>query len=676
MRPEHLDLLRAAGRPSLTPDGSTAVVSVVRPDLDADAYLGGLWAVPTDGSTPGTRLTNGPRDTAPAVSPDGRRVAFLRGRAGAPSQVHLTALDGGEPMALTDHPLGAAAPSWSPDGTRLAYTARVPDQGRYGTEDAQDKKVTPEAEPARLITEQKYRRDDLGFTRDRREHLFVLDVPSSDATTGTDLPRLPVQARQLTGGDHDDTAPTWSPDGTTLAFLSERHATREADLRSGAYLVSADRTEPDDAPTVAVAGDLSLGGLQWLPDGRLVLSGIDVGPTGRDFVGRQGRLFVTTDRPCPGAGPVGVRALTHSASVDLPQGPEVLSVAGGRVVVQDQCRGAVRLLSVDPDGDAIDAGSADVLLEGHLMVRAHAASADGTALAVSVTDAERLGDLAVVRDGTLHLLTDLGADLRELAGTRPLVELEAASEDGHPVHGWVVLPDPAAHGPGPYPVLLNIHGGPHAMYGWGLFDEAQVYSGAGYAVLMCNPRGAAGYGEDHARAIRGRMGTVDATDVLAFLDHALADEGLPLDPDRVGVMGGSYGGYMTALLTTRTRRFAAAVVERGYLDAGSFTGSSDIGWFFPGEYHGEPEQMAEQSPMGRVGEVTTPTLVIHSETDWRTPVEQGQRWFTALRARGVPVELLLFPGEGHELSRSGRPRHRRQRLEHILRWWGRHLPVG
>jgi dipeptidyl aminopeptidase/acylaminoacyl peptidase len=171
------------------------------------------------------------------------------------------------------------------------------------------------------------------------------------------------------------------------------------------------------------------------------------------------------------------------------------------------------------------------------------------------------------------------------------------------------------------------------------------------------------------------MGSVDADDVLTFLDHALSDTDLPLDGERVGVMGGSYGGYMTALLTTRTDRFAAAIVERGYLDGASFVGSSDIGWFFPQQYHGSTEAAVEQSPILAVDRVRTPTLVIHSETDWRTPVEQGQRWFTELKLRGIPTELLLFPAESHELSRSGRPRHRRERFDHILRWWDEHLPV-
>ena len=672
MLPEHLDLLRAAGRPALTPDGSTAVVAVVRPDLRTDSYRGGLWAVATDGSAPPVRLTNGPRDTAPAVSPDGRRVAFLRGAPEKPSQVHVTSLAGGEPLVLTDHPLGAGAPRWSPDGTRLAYSARVPERGRYGTKDKADEKVAPSAEPPRLVTEPKYREDDLGYTRDRPEHLFVVDVPAEAAGADEDPSDAVPVARQLTTGDHDDREPAWSPDGSTVAFVSERHGTRETDLRTGAYLVRADGAV-DEAPSVAVEGDLGLTAVEWLADSRLVLLGTDVGPDGCDFVARQGRVYVTERPATADDGPGAVRAVTDGASLDLTGG---LVVAGGRVLVADVRRGGVRLLSVDPDGPPVDADGVEVLLDGPVVVTGHAASADGQVVAVAVTDAGSPGDLAVVRGGELTRLTDLGAGLRVAGAVRPLVELTATAQDGYPVHGWAVLPDPGAHGPGPYPVLLNIHGGPHAQYGWGLFDEAQVYAGAGYAVLMCNPRGSAGYGEEHGRAIRGRVGTVDATDVLAFCDGALADASLQLDAERVGVMGGSYGGYMTALLTTRTQRFAAAVVERGYLDATSFVGSSDIGWFFPGQYHGDAAAMAAQSPMPAVDQVRTPTLVIHSEDDWRTPVEQGQRWFTALRLRGVPVELLLFPGEGHELSRSGRPRHRRARLEHILRWWGTHLPVA
>uniref|UniRef100_UPI0039F0BA5B alpha/beta hydrolase family protein n=1 Tax=Sinomonas sp. G460-2 TaxID=3393464 RepID=UPI0039F0BA5B len=297
-------------------------------------------------------------------------------------------------------------------------------------------------------------------------------------------------------------------------------------------------------------------------------------------------------------------------------------------------------------------------------------SVDG-AVVVSYADAMAPGELALVREGALERLTDFAATLRDDATPRVPHEFTGKSPDGMPVHGWVVLPE----GTGPFPVLLNIHGGPFAQYTGAWFDEAQVYAGAGYAVLMCNPRGAAGYGEDHARAIKGRMGSVDLEDVLGFVDSALA-EFPELDGERLGVMGGSYGGYLTAWTIAHDHRFRAAIVERGFLDPVSFIGSSDIGWFFPGEYTGwDVEAMNAQSPMACVDAVTTPTLVVHSEEDWRCPIEQAQRYYAALRLRGVETELLVFPGENHELSRSGTPHHRKQRFEHILRWWARHLPT-
>jgi dipeptidyl aminopeptidase/acylaminoacyl peptidase len=249
-------------------------------------------------------------------------------------------------------------------------------------------------------------------------------------------------------------------------------------------------------------------------------------------------------------------------------------------------------------------------------------------------------------------------------------ERTAQAPDGSPVHGWVTVPP----GPGPHPVLLMIHGGPFAQYGWTLFDETQTYVSAGYAVVQCNPRGSSGYGAAHGRAIRGAWGGNDAADVLAFLDDALQDP--QLDAGRVGIMGGSYGGYLTALLLGRTTRFDAAIVERAFTDPVSFVGSSDIGWIFPDQYLGtDPAEIARQSALASASAITTPTLVIHSEEDWRCPVEQGVRLYVELKRRDVPTELLLFPGEGHELSRSGRPRHRLARLEHVLRWWARWLPT-
>jgi dipeptidyl aminopeptidase/acylaminoacyl peptidase len=237
------------------------------------------------------------------------------------------------------------------------------------------------------------------------------------------------------------------------------------------------------------------------------------------------------------------------------------------------------------------------------------------------------------------------------------------------VHGWLVSPP----GDGPHPLLLLIHGGPFTQYSCALFDEAQVYAGAGYAVLMGNPRGSSGYGQAHGRSIMGNVGEASAVDLLALLDAALARP--DLDGTRVGVLGGSHGGFMTTWLAAHHGdRFKAAISERALNAVDSFTGSSDIGWFFADDLYGpDPDQQRAQSPLTYADQIAIPMLIIHSEQDWRCPVEQAQRLFVALRRREVPVELLLFPGEGHELSRSGLPSHRLARFEAILDWWARYL---
>jgi dipeptidyl aminopeptidase/acylaminoacyl peptidase len=323
---------------------------------------------------------------------------------------------------------------------------------------------------------------------------------------------------------------------------------------------------------------------------------------------------------------------------------------------------------VSPDGAVVPLTSGALEVRGHDTVFP-ADGSDATTV-VSFSDSTTAGDIAVLRDGKLSPLTNFSAEL-QVAGIAPLTELTITVRDGCAVHGWVLVP----RGDGPHPVLLNIHGGPFTQYTASVFDEAQVYVDAGYAVVMCNPRGSAGYGQEHGRSIRQRMGTLDFADVIDFLDGALAAQP-SLDASRVGIMGGSYGGYLTAWIIAHDHRFAAAIVERGYLDPEAFIGTSDIGDFFTDEYTGvDPEAIRSQSPQAVVHQVTTPTLVIHSENDLRCPLPQGERYYAALKRAGVDTRLLVFPGENHELSRSGRPRHRLQRFEAILDWWSRYLPT-
>ncbi len=658
------------------------MVAVSRADFDADGYVGQLWNIPLKGGGAGSprRITRGFRDAAPSFSPDGTVLAFLRSEPAGRPQLCIVDAGGGEPTVLTNQPLGVASFAWSPDSASIAFAARVPQPGRYGTVDG----VGPGAEDARLIDSYQYRGNGLGYTEDKPKQLFLLTVPAVDAEPAVEPvgrakaaaaqqqpggaaaspAGMPV-ATQLTEAPVDHGSPVFSPDGSRILFSAALHEGADADLCQDIYAIGTDGSglkrvgQPGGGERLSAHSPVVSNDGCWL-----YFLASDMGSTGTDFVAAHEGVYVAPFDAASGAGEA--LRLTDAATVDFGDaGADLVAFGADSVLGLVRSRGASHVHKVGPDG------SIEALSTGHHVVAGIGTA--GTTAVVSYTDPTTAGDVAVLGgDGTLAALTDFSAGFRAAAGVVPLHEVEYDGADGYPVHGWLLLPE----GEGPHPVLLNIHGGPFSQYGWGLFDEAQVYAAAGYAVLMCNPRGSASYGFEHGRAIKDAMGTVDMSDVLAFLDGVLAANPA-LDAERVGIMGGSYGGYLTAWTIAQDHRFAAAIVERGFLDPASFAGSSDIGWFFGGEYTGtDPDAVAAQSPMAQIGSVRTPTLVVHSEEDLRCPVEQAQRYYTALKMQGVPTQLLLFPGENHELSRSGRPHHRRQRFEHILAWWAQHLPTA
>jgi len=393
--------------------------------------------------------------------------------------------------------------------------------------------------------------------------------------------------------------------------------------------------------------------------------------TGVDAVARTNGLWAV---PLAGGSP---RRLTEEESVDADLTAGRPEPGGGTVLIAVLDRGSVGLRAVPAGADRLPLTELAEVIGGDRVVRSFTRRAGQVAAVVAdggsageVVTVELTADLTYSAAGERRW-TGFSQGLRA-AGVRPATELTARSADGYPVHGWLVTPA----GPAPHPVLLLVHGGPHSAYTPVFFDEAQVYAGAGYAVVMGNPRGSAGYGQSHGRSVVGALGTVDVDDVLALLDEALTRP--DCDAHRVGVMGGSYGGFMTSWLSSHAPgRFTAAISERALNAWDSFAGSSDIGYYFAQAYVGtDREALWRISPLAYADQIDVPLLIIHSEQDWRCPVEQAQRMFVALKKRCAAVEMLLFPGEGHELSRSGRPRHRRQRFDAILDWWARHLPVA
>jgi dipeptidyl aminopeptidase/acylaminoacyl peptidase len=656
MRARDIEALVSVGRPALSSDGAFAVYATSRPDIAADRAVGQLWRVDLPGGTP-RRITRGVADRAPRLAPDDSAIAFLRADAGGRTQVFVVPAAGGEPVQVTDQVGGVTDVSWSPDGTRLAFTARVVEPGRYGTVAGRD----ASAEPPRRITGIRWQANGHGYL-DRPAHLFVVGAPAADSEPFYEpapdvvTPEKRVVASvplQLTDGATSWSGVAWTRDGRELVSLPDVVEDRVADLRVRVVAVTVDGGVQREM--LGTSANLAIDEVAVAPDGAIFVRGNDVGDSGVDFVAPGTAVWLL--------GSDGPRALTDPETIDLGEVGSHLSFVGEDVLVQDRTRGRMRLLRVTRGGEVAEVLGGDVEVSGH-------ASAAGR-IVVAVATPESSGELLLLDDGTWRALTDLGTAARG-RGIVISEEREIAGRDGYPVHGWVAVPE----GEGPFPVIVQIHGGPYASYGVHLFDETQVLVDAGYAVVYSNPRGSAGYGRAHGRAIRQAMGTLDYFDVIDFFDGVVGSDPR-LDGERVGIQGGSYGGYLTAWIIAHDHRFAGAIVERGFLDPAAFPGTSDIGSFFGQEYVGtDPARIAAQSPMAVVDDVRTPTLVLHSELDYRCPLEQATRYYAALKHNGVDAEMLVFPGEDHELTRAGRPRHRVQRFEAIRDWWARHLPVA
>jgi len=655
MRPTDIQTLIGVGRPAIAATGAFAVFATSRPDLAADRAVGQLWRVDVPDGSP-RRITRGVADRAPRLSPDDSTIAFLRSDEKGRAQIFVVAAQGGEPVQVTDQPGGVTDLAWSPDGSRLGFTARVPEPGRYGTVEGRD----AAAEPPRRITGIRWHANGLGYL-DRPAHVFVVDAPATDAepfyepAPGLDAPEKTVVAAASTALTHGETSwsgVVWTNDGAELLSVPDVIETARRDLRDRIVAIAVDSGEQREI--LGRAENLSVASVDVAPDGTVFLLANDVGDEGADFVAPGVALFaLDADGP---------RLLTDPESIDLGEVGSHLSFDGDDVLVQDRTRGRLRLLRVSRGGRVDQVLGGDLEVSGHAVARGR--------VVASVASPESSGELVTIDGPEVRALTAFGGAARETGIAVP-VEHEIAGRDGYPVHGWVAVPE----GEGPFPVILQIHGGPYASYGVHLFDETQVLVDAGYAVVYSNPRGSAGYGRAHGRSIRRRMGTLDFFDVMDFFDGVVGADPR-LDAQRVGVMGGSYGGYMTAWIIAHDHRFAGAIVERGFLDPAAFPGSSDIGSFFGDEYVGtDPALVAAQSPMAVVDRAATPTLVLHSELDYRCPLDQATRYYAALKRNGVDAEMLVFPGEDHELTRSGRPQHRVQRFEAVLDWWSRYLPV-
>ena len=630
--PEDYLRFEFVGKPAISPDGKSIAFPLTKINEKLNRRMTAIWLVPYNGSAPPRLLTaESVSSSNPQWSPDGRTLAFLSTRGeSAHAQIWLLSLDGGESRRLTELKNGVASFQWSPQGDRFAVLSPTgpSDNGKSPSD-------------VRHYTNIRYKFNDTGWFDDKRSHLFVVD-----AKTGA--------PKQLTNGQEwDDTDPQWSPDGTSLAFVSDRSGKAYEDSRDtdvwtipshgGPLTKISDHTEADASP-------------RFSPDGKTIA-----------FLGSTRQRQHPKIYLAPSTGGAPSRLAVDGLDLLIAN----LQWSGANsLLFESGTHGTNAVYRVD-----LPARSATPLLAGERSVKA--LNARGSQFAYLVNDFKNLDDIYVSNsDGTAsRRLTVHNAALWKELDLSAVERMTYKSTDGTPVDGFLIKPAGWQSGK-KYPLLLTVHGGPAGMYGVDWDHEFQVYAARGYGVFFCNPRGSTGYGEEFARAIKNNWGKMDYTDVITGLDAAI-ERNSWIDADNLGVTGGSYGGFMTNWIVGHTDRFKAAVTLRSVSNFISDEGTRDGAYGHEDDFNGilfdSFDQYWEASPLKYAKNVKTPTLILHSDNDFRVPLEQGEQWFRALKKYGVTTELVLFPRENHNLTRNGEPKHVVESMNWQLYWFARFI---
>ena len=640
--------IKLVGDPQLSPDASRVAFVLTQMDLKEDAYRSHIWTVATAGGDP-VRLTDGPgRDTTPRWSPDGGRLAFLSDPSGT-TQLWLLDLDSGETRQLTSLPGGASSPYWSPDGKRIAIVSKV-----------QEHPLSHDPRVARVITEFRYRTEGEGYVEGHRRHIFLVELGSG-------------QVRQLTSGDWDDTWPTWSSDGRSLAFVSSRGEDRDYTSVSDLWLVSAQGGEPRGLTR-------SLGPAHspaWSPDGRwLAYQGHE---QGNKLTANHGVYVIDAN-----GGPS--RCLTAKMdrtigiiplgdTLPLPQTATTLAWDPHSDQVYFQCQdgGNAHVYAVDLKGHVRQVTSGDMVCRGYSASQ----DPDNPSVVYLASEAVNPGDIFLTgpHQAAPRRLTDVNEELLATVELSRPKAIGYESHDGTPIEGWVLKP-PGLKAGDTCPLVLEIHGGPYFGYGNTFMHEFHLLAAQGMAVLYINPRGSLGYGQTFTQAVSGKWGKADYPDLMAGVDHVIG-QGY-VDADRLGVTGGSYGGYMTNWIIGHTERFSAAATDRCESNLMTVWGTADppemLGTELEfGRPYENPTLFLDHSPIMYVHKIKTPLLILHGEADYRCPIGEAEQLFSALKRLGQQVVFVRYPEENHDLSRSGTPSRRLDRLQRIVDWFSGHL---
>jgi len=664
-----------AADPQISPDGSRIIFVRAWVNQKSDRYESALWIVSTTGGA-ARQLSSGPRDTTPRWSPDGKTLAFVRsaekdGRP-QPPQIYLISFDGGEAQPLTEMPRGAGGFEWSPDGKMIAFQSSeetgkeksIPEGGEMG------EKSKGRVSDVRVITRATYRFNGPGYLNPKNKtHIWTVSVPK--------VPGEMPKPKQITKGNFDEGNISWSMDGSRIYFTSNR--TLEAYYeppQTTLYSVALDGNDEKKA----LSFDGGMRDYTFSPDGkRIAFAGSVTHKPVLSYT--QPDLFVANNTAA-----TAVKNLTEKYDFDIgggitgdqrsPRGGSPGSILWSRdnrtLYVNVAEHGRANLKRIDAE-----TGKVEPLTTGDHEVQAYTATPDMSKMAVLISTSINIGDIFLLdtASGKLTQLTEINDELfSELNLTHP-EEIWYTSFDGKKIQGWIQKPpnfDPSKK----YPFILEIHGGPHSAYGFNFTQEFQWMAAKGYVVLYTNPRGSTSYGQEFGNIIQYNYPGDDYKDLMIGVDEVLK-RGY-IDEKKMGVTGGSGGGVLTNWTVGHTQRFAAAVSQRSIADWAGFWYTADFTLFTPTWFRGapweDPEDFAKRSPITYVKNVTTPMMFIEGEVDWRTPPnEGGEVMFRALKYRKIPTVMVRFPNESHELSRSGAPWHRIERLQHIVNWFDKYL---
>ena len=652
LSPEDLYEFRFLTDAQISPDGARVAYSVKSANPKRDGYLGAIWLVSAEGTTPPVQLTAGTaQDSSPRWSPDGSELAFTsdrgevpKGRKRAPRNVFVLDLAGGEARQLTRFGDDCSDLVWAPDGGHLAFVVRDP------------KDSTDEEDGVRVYDRARYRSDEGGLSDGRRKHIWVVSVDGS-------------APRKVTDGDWDDGQPEFSPDGREIAFVSNRTERRDLNTVADIHVVSL------SGETRRITdGEGSYGNPSWSPDGAVITAyGTEcaIGSSARNI-----HIWAFPKKGGPGRDLLEGwdRSVGSSVISDMRAHAQTLPPAwtgDDRILFLGSDQGTANAYSCASAGGDVRAETV-----GAHQVVAWSLDRSLRRFAAIVATATDPGNLVVGEvGGPMRKATCLND---ELLGSRYIAapeRVEFTGADGWKIEGWLMKPrdfDPAKK----WPLVLEIHGGPHTAYGHSFFHEFHVLAGRGYAVLFTNPRGSHAYGQRFVEACVGDWGGKDYEDLMAGVDHALALGWV--DPKRLYLTGGSYGGFMTNWIIGHTDRFRAAVTQRSISNNISAFGTSDIGWHFWEHEMGDAtpwsggEKLIFRSPLTYVTSVKTPLLILHAERDLRCPIEQAEQLFTALKVLGKEAVFVRFPEDNHDLTRGGKPKHRVEHARRIADWFDAH----